>query len=135
VGLRRGSPLACSINIKGGARGTHMPTRHHMKTLATTSFSRPNSKALAAREVDSMEAFHPYTCGLHGDTVVAVAALIGYDDVEVAAGTTTRRRRPKSTTFSTPMHDYIGSLLQLCFCCSAHIVVTIHDFLLASILR
>jgi hypothetical protein len=36
--------------------------------------------------------FHPYTCGLHGGVVVLAAALIGYDDVEVAVKTTTRRR-------------------------------------------
>jgi hypothetical protein len=37
--------------------------------------------------------FHPCTCGLCGDAVVIAAALIGYDDVEVAVGTTMRRRR------------------------------------------
>jgi hypothetical protein len=38
------------------------------------------------------------------------------------------------TTSSTPMHDYIGSLLQLFFHSSASLVVKIHDLLLASIL-
>jgi hypothetical protein len=34
-------------------------------------------------------AFHPCTCGLRR----GVVALIDYDDVEIAAGMTTRRRR------------------------------------------
>jgi hypothetical protein len=38
------------------------------------------------------EAFHPYMCGLRGGTATVAATLLGYDDVEVAAGTITRRR-------------------------------------------
>jgi hypothetical protein len=36
--------------------------------------------------------FHPYMCGLRGGVVAVATALIGYDDVEVAVGMTTRRR-------------------------------------------
>jgi hypothetical protein len=54
--------------------------------------------------------------------------------MEVAVGMTMRRRRSSTTTFTTPMRDYIGSLLQLFFRCSARLVVTIYDLLLASIL-
>jgi hypothetical protein len=36
--------------------------------------------------------FHPCMCRLCGGTAVFVAALIGYDHVEVATGMTTRRR-------------------------------------------
>jgi protein-tyrosine phosphatase len=36
--------------------------------------------------------FHPCTCGLRRSVVVVAAALIGYDHVQVAIGTTTRRR-------------------------------------------
>jgi hypothetical protein len=106
------------------------------ETLAVTS-SRPNSKALAACVVLSHPhvAFYPYTCGLCEGATMVAAALIGYDDMEVAAGTTTRRRRSWMTTYSTPTRDYIGLLLQRFFCCSALLVVTIHDLLLASILR
>jgi hypothetical protein len=80
--------------MRVGARGAHTPARHHVKTLAAISFSRPNSKALAAREVLAHPhmAFHPYTCGLRGGVVAVATALIGYDDVEVAVGMTTRRR-------------------------------------------
>jgi hypothetical protein len=38
------------------------------------------------------------------------------------------------TIFSTPTCDYVGSLLQLFFCCSARLVVMIYDLLLTSIL-
>jgi hypothetical protein len=79
--------------------------------------------------------FHPYTCGLCGCATSVAAALIGYDDVEVAVMTTTRRRRSWLTTFSTPMCNYIGSLLQHHFLYTARLVVTIYDLLLASFLR
>jgi hypothetical protein len=67
-----------------------MPPR---ETLAATS-SRSNSEALATRMVlaDSHAAFHPYMCGLRRGAAAVAAALIGYDDVKVAAKTTTRRR-------------------------------------------
>jgi hypothetical protein len=71
--------------------------------------SRPNSDALVARVVlaHPHAAFHPCTCELCG----GAAALIGYNDVVVAVRMTTRRRRSRMTTSSTPMHDYVGSLL------------------------
>jgi hypothetical protein len=102
------------------------------ETLAAIS-SRPNSEALATREVlaHPWAVLHPCTCGL----CRGAAALIGYDDVEVAVRTTMRRRRSWSTTSSTLTRDYVGSLLQLFFRCSACLVVTIHDLLLTSILR
>jgi hypothetical protein len=54
-----------------------------------------NSDAIAARVVlaHPRTAFHPCTCGLHRGANVIVAALISYDDVEVAIWTTTRRGR------------------------------------------
>jgi hypothetical protein len=53
--------------------------------------SRLNSEALATRVVlaHPRVTFHPCMCGLCG----GAAVLIGYDHVEVAARTTTRRRR------------------------------------------
>jgi hypothetical protein len=65
-----------------------------LKTLAATSSSRPNPKALVAREVlaHKRTMFHTCTCGFRGGVVVVVAALISYDDVEGATETTTRRR-------------------------------------------
>jgi hypothetical protein len=94
MGLQRGSLLACFINMRGKARGglmSYMPPR---ETLATTS-SRPNSKALAVHVVlaHPRAVFYPCTCGLRGGAIVVAAALIGYDDVKVAVGTTIRRRR------------------------------------------
>jgi hypothetical protein len=94
MGLRRRSPLSYSINMRGGARGietSHMPPR---ETLAIAS-SRLNSKALAARVVLTHPHawFHPCTCELHGGAAVTAAALISYDNVEVAAQMTTGRRR------------------------------------------
>jgi hypothetical protein len=35
-------------------------------------------------------AFHPYTCGLCRDAATVTAELIDYDDIRVAAETTTR---------------------------------------------
>jgi hypothetical protein len=81
--------------MRGGARGAETPTCHHVKTLATTSSSRPNPKALAAREVlaHPHTVFHPYTCGLRVGAAMIAVVLIGYDDMEVATGMTTRKRR------------------------------------------
>jgi hypothetical protein len=134
--IRWWSPLACSINIRGGARDAintcYTPPR---ETLATTS-SRPNSEALATHVVLAHPhvVFYPYTCGLHRIAATVAFALIGYNDVKVADEMTTRRRRSWSTTSSIPTCDYIGSLLQLFFCCSVRLVVMIHDLLLTSIL-
>jgi hypothetical protein len=68
-----------------------MPPR---ETLAVAS-SRTNSKALVARIVLAHPriVFHPYTCGLRRGTDAVAAALIGYNDIKVAAKTTTKRRR------------------------------------------
>jgi hypothetical protein len=108
-----------------------MPYTPPRETLAVAA-SRPNSEALATRVVQAhpRATFHPRMCGLLGGTVV----LFDCDNVEVAVGMTTRRRRSWSTTSSTPTRDYVGSLLQLFFRCSVHLVVMIHDLLLASIL-
>jgi hypothetical protein len=68
--------------------------RRPRETLATAS-SRLNSEALDMRVVlaHPRAMFHPYTCGLCSGTAAVAATLIGYDDVEVATGMTTRRRR------------------------------------------
>jgi hypothetical protein len=60
------------------------------ETLAATS-SHLNSEALAVRVVlaHPRTVFHLHTCGLHRGAAVVAAALIGYDNVKVAAGTTT----------------------------------------------
>jgi hypothetical protein len=130
MGLWWQSPLACSIN-KGAGLGTWLRCVYKPppETLAASS-SRPNSEALAACMVleHPHAAFHPCTCGLHKSVAVVAAVLIGYDHVEVVAETTTRRRRSRSTTFSTPMCDNIGLMFQLFFRCSARLVVrTIYD--------
>jgi hypothetical protein len=64
------------------------------ETLASPT-SRSISKALATRVVlaHPRAAFHPCTCGLHGGATTVAVTLIGYNVVEVAAMTTTRRRR------------------------------------------
>jgi hypothetical protein len=115
--LRWWSLLTCSINIRGRARGV-------INTRITWNHSRrsswPNYEDLAYSRV----AFHPYMCKLRRDATMVAAALIGYDDVKVAIGTTTQRRRLWVTTSSTPTCDYVGSLLQLFFRCSARLVVT-----------
>jgi hypothetical protein len=99
--------------------------------------SQLNFEALAVRMVlaHPRATFHPCTCGLCGGAVAVAAALIGYDDVEVAIETTMRMRQSWTTTSSTPTRDYVGSLLQLFFHCSACLVVTIHDLLVVCILR
>jgi hypothetical protein len=68
-----------------------MPPR---ESLAAAS-SRLKSEALATRMVLALPraVFHPFTCGLRGGAAAIAATLICYDDVEVAAGTTTGRRR------------------------------------------
>jgi hypothetical protein len=119
MGLWWQSSLTCSINKGGGARGVIQMPPH--KTLAAAA-SRLNSEAPAAHVVltHPRAAFHPCTCGLDR----GVAALIGFNEVRVPAETTTRRRRSWLTTSSTPMRDYVVSLLQLFLRCSAHLVVT-----------
>jgi hypothetical protein len=81
--------------MRGEARGAYMPARHHVKTLETASSSRPNSETLVAHEVLAYPRMtsHPCTCGLRGSTTVVTVALIGYDDMEVAAIMTIRRRQ------------------------------------------
>jgi hypothetical protein len=60
------------------------------ETLAVMS-SQLNSEALVAHVVlaHTCTTFHPCTCELHGGAAEVAAALIGYDDVEVAAWMTT----------------------------------------------
>jgi hypothetical protein len=130
-----GSPLACSINTRGGARGTYTPARYHVKTHAAASSSQPNVEALTTRVglAHARAVFHPCTCGLHGGTTTVAVALIGYHDVEVAVGMTTRRRSGM-TSSSTLTCDYIGLLLQLIFHCSMRLVVMIYNLLLTSML-
>jgi hypothetical protein len=129
-----GSPLPWSINMRCGARGRLMLYMPPRETLAATS-TWPNSEALAERVMlaHSRTVFHLYTCGLRRGTAVVAIALIGYTDMKVSTRTTTRSWSWE-TTSSTPMRDYVGSLLWLFFCCSVHLVVMIHDLLLASIL-
>jgi hypothetical protein len=68
----------------------YMPSR---ETLATAS-CRVNSEVLAVRVVlvHSYMMFHPCTCRLCRCAVAVAATLIGYDDMEVAVRTITRRR-------------------------------------------
>jgi hypothetical protein len=74
------------------ARLTHayMPSR---ETLVAAC-SRSNSEALAARVMltHPRTTFHPCMCGLCRGAAAVAAALIGYDDVKVVAGMTTRRK-------------------------------------------
>jgi hypothetical protein len=95
MGIWLGSPLACSINTRGVARGDTQAHTPPCETVATTS-SRPNPKILVVREVlaHPRTIFHSYTCELYGGASAVATALIIYDDVEVTAGMTTRRRRP-----------------------------------------
>jgi rhodanese-related sulfurtransferase len=64
------------------------------ETLAATA-SRLNFEALPARVVIAHPrvTLDPCTCGLRGGAAAVAAALIGYNVMEVADGTTTRRRR------------------------------------------
>jgi hypothetical protein len=64
------------------------------ETLAATS-SRPNSEALIMHMVlaHPHTVFYSCTCGLRRGAGVIIVALIGYNDVKVAAEMTTRRRR------------------------------------------
>jgi hypothetical protein len=80
--------------MRGGARGELRPYTTQGEALAATS-SQSNSEALATRVVlaHPHTVFHPCRCGLHRGAATVVAALIGYDNVEVAAETTTRRMR------------------------------------------
>jgi hypothetical protein len=94
MGLRRESSLACSINIRDGARGRLTLYTPPRETLAATS-SRLNSEALAARVVlaYSHMAFHPCTCGLFRDAATVAAVLVSSDDMKVATRMTTRMRQ------------------------------------------
>jgi hypothetical protein len=135
MGLWWESPSACYINMRGGARGELRPYMTQGEALAATS-SRPNSEALATRVVLAYPCmvFYPCTCGLHRGAATVAATLIGYDNIKVAAETTTRRMRSWLTTSSILTRDYVRSLLQLFFHYSMRLVVTIHDLLLTSII-
>jgi hypothetical protein len=69
-------------------------TRHHVKTVAATSSSQPNSETLDVREVlvHPRKVFHPCMCELRGGATVIATTLIGYDDMKVAVRMTTMRR-------------------------------------------
>jgi hypothetical protein len=81
--------------VRGGARSAYTTACHHVKTLATASSSRPNSKALAMREeiAHPHMTFHPCMFGLCGGAAAVAAAVIGYDNVEVAARMNMSKRR------------------------------------------
>jgi hypothetical protein len=70
-----------------------MPYTPPREILAAVS--QPNSEALPTHVVlaHHRAVFHPCTCGLHRAIAAVDAMLIGYDHVEVAAETSTRRRR------------------------------------------
>jgi hypothetical protein len=80
--------------MRGEARSRLTPYTPPRETLPTTS-SRPNSEALATCVVLAhlRAAFHPCMCGLRIGAAAVAAALIGYDDVKVAAKTIMRKRR------------------------------------------
>jgi hypothetical protein len=79
--------------MRGGARDRLTSNTPPHKTLATTS-SRPNSEApdMCVVLAHPCAVFHLRACGLRRGVAAVAAALIGYDDVEVAAGMTTWRR-------------------------------------------
>jgi hypothetical protein len=79
-------------NMRGGARGGLALDTEPCETLAATS-SRLNSKALATLVVlaHPRVAFHQCMCELRRGAAAVAVALIGYDDVKVAAEMTTRR--------------------------------------------
>jgi hypothetical protein len=134
MGLRLRSLLVCSINIRGGARGdidTYTPPcenpSHHLLSV------KPWNPSYAwGALAHPCAVLHLCTCGLCGGATAIVTVLISYDDVKVVAGTTTRRRWSWSTTFSTPICNYVGLLLQLFFCYTARLVVMIHDLILVN---
>jgi hypothetical protein len=86
--------ISVFYKYEGRARGADMPIHHHVKNLVATS-SRPNSEALLVRAVLAhiRATFYSCTCELCGGADVVAAVLIDYDDVMVATGMTTRRRR------------------------------------------
>jgi hypothetical protein len=116
MGLWWQRPLACSINKWAGLGAWNIHAIH-------ATMWNPSCYCLSAELRSPSCACGASTpmCGipsLYVSTLWRLCysyfALIGYDDVEVATRTTTRRRWLWSTTSSTPMRDYIGSLLQLC---------------------
>jgi hypothetical protein len=76
------------------ARGVYTPTRHHIKTLAAITSSRPNPETLATRKVlaHPCVVLYPYRCGLREGATAVTAELISYDNMEPASRMTTRRR-------------------------------------------
>jgi hypothetical protein len=111
MGLRQGSPLACSINMRGRARGRLTPYTPPRETLAATS-SQLNFEALTACVVlaHPRVTFHPCTCGFHRDVDMVATALIDYDHVKVTVETTTRKG-DRSTNSSKMTCDYVELML------------------------
>jgi hypothetical protein len=81
MGLWLESPLACPINMRGGA------TCHNVKTLVVTS-SWPNPETWTVHEVlaHPRTAFQPCTCGLCGGATVVATELIGYSIARLLLG-------------------------------------------------
>jgi hypothetical protein len=74
-------------------------------------------------------------CGLCRGAVVVVVTLISYNDRGCCCRDDYEEETIVIDYFLYTDVDYVGSLLQLIFHCSARLVVTIHDLLLTSIFR
>jgi hypothetical protein len=132
MGLQLGSSLTCSINMRSGLGERYTSTRHHVTTLAVTSY-RPNLEILVAREVlaHPHTVFHPCTCGLRR----CAAASICYDDVRLLSrrsrGGDDRDRLLLPLYRCTTMLDRYSNSSSVVL----HLVIMIYDLLLTSFLR
>jgi hypothetical protein len=127
-----GNPLACSINMRGGARGN----RH----AYTPPRENPSRHLLLAKtwNPNCVRGASTPTCGVSSPYVwtlwrryCSAGQLWWY---KVATRMRTWSRWWWSTTSCTLTRDYVRPLLQFFFCCAACLVVTIHDILLACFL-
>jgi hypothetical protein len=127
MGLWPRSPLACSINMWGGARGVsshhdrnpsrHFPRVWHQNPSRAQGASTPAHDVLSPVRVDSVGC--------------CCADWLRWSGA--AAGMSTRRMRSWSTT-SILTRDYIGWLLKLFFYCTTRVVRMMHNPLLTSFL-
>jgi hypothetical protein len=83
MGLRLGSPLVCSINTRGGARGeidAYTPPRenpsHHLLSARPRNPSCARGANTPTRYVSSLYMWTPWR--LRGGAAIVTATLIGY---------------------------------------------------------
>jgi hypothetical protein len=129
-------PISMLYKYEGWGWGTvrclHAPTWNPCLHLVSAEPQSPSCARVASTPTHDVRYLYVWTLWRHHCGCYCADQLWHFGAATVT--TPTRRRWSWSTTSSTLMCDYVGSLLQLFFYSPAHLVVTIHDLPLTNIL-